>query len=156
MEEVLLKRYQGNLEHQETELVETFPPPCRADRLAFTAVTSVPPVAEGSSMSAEESPLASHLISTIAPSSVVYSGRTEMVEDNKDGIISDAHRVIAKRKVVLALGETSTNAFQIRRQVQSRHNFTLLLNLISLTLEAIVVIPDDDIQQSERDQWAIK
>ena len=130
-------------------MFETLPPARRADQLALTTAISVPPVAEDLSVSAEESPLAAQPISTIAPSSAACSGHTEMVEDIKDGIISDDRWVIAKRKVILAIGEASTDAFNIGRRVQSRHNFTRLLNMISSTLEAIVVIPDNDIQQNK-------
>lgn len=46
MDEVLLKCYQGKLEHRETDLVEILPPPHRADRLVLTIATLVPPVVE--------------------------------------------------------------------------------------------------------------
>lgn len=79
-----------------------------------------------------------------------------MVEDNKDGIISDIRQSISKRKVVLATGEASANVVNIGRRVQSRCNFTRLLNSISSTPEAVVVIPDNDVQQSEGERGAIK
>lgn len=53
------------------------------------------------------------------------------------------------------MGETYTDTFNIGRHIQSRRNFTRLLNSISSMPEAIVVIPDDDAQLSEGDQWAI-
>lgn len=79
-----------------------------------------------------------------------------MVEDNKDGIISDIRQAISKRKVVLAMGEASANVVNIGRRVQSRCNFTCLLNSISSTPEAVVVIPDNGVQQSEGERGAIK
>lgn len=151
MDEVLRKCYQGKLKHRETDLVETLPSPYRADQLALTSSTSVSPVAEGLLASAGESPLAPQPISIVAPSSASCSGHTEIVEDSKDSIISNAPRVIAKRKVDLAMGEASTGAFNIGRRIQSRRNFARVMNSISSTSEAIVVIPNDDIQQFEGD-----
>lgn len=133
MDEVLRKRYHEKLEHRETDLVKTLPPPRRANCLVLTVVTSIPPVAEGSSASGEYSHLAPQPILIVAPSFGACSSHTKMVEDSKDGIISDARRVIAKRKVILVMGETSNSAFNIRRSVQSRRTFTRLLNSISST-----------------------
>lgn len=82
MDEVLRKHYQAKLEHQETDLVETLPPPRWADWLAITAATSVSPVAEGWSASAGGSPLAPQPMSTMAPSSAACSGHAEIGEDN--------------------------------------------------------------------------
>lgn len=56
----------------------------------------------------------------------------------------------------MAMGEAITDAFNIGKRVQSRRNFTRLLNSISSTPEAIVVIPDDNVQQSEGNQGATK
>lgn len=138
------KRYQGNLEHRETDLVETLPPPRRANRLALTA-TPVPPMVEASSTSIGEPPLAVWTISAVVPPSATCSGLMEVVEDSKDGIISEVRRAIAKRKAILAMGETSTDAFNMRRRVQSRRNFTRLLNSISFTPEVVFMIPDNDV-----------
>ena len=88
MDEVLQKRYWRMLEHRETDLVETFPPTCWADRLSVTTSLVSPVV---------EPPLAAQPILIVAPSSAVGSGHTEVVEDSNDGIISDVRRVIAKR-----------------------------------------------------------
>lgn len=52
--------------------------------------------------------------------------------------------------------ETSSNVFNIGRRVQLRRNFTRLLKSISSTPKVVVVIPDDETQQSEGDQGAIK
>lgn len=79
-----------------------------------------------------------------------------MVEDSRDDIISDAHQVFAKWKSILAMGEVSTGALKIGKRVQSRRNFTHLLNSISSTPEVIVVIPDDDVEQYEGSQGATK
>lgn len=100
--------------------------------------------------------MANRPISTVIPPSATYSGHTKVVEDSKDGIISDARWAIAKRKSILAIRETFNDAFNIGRRVQSRHNFTRLLNSISYTPKAVVVIPDDDAQQFEGDRGVIK
>lgn len=97
-------------------------------------------------MTIGECPLAARPITKATPPSVACSGHTEVLEDNKDGISYNFWPTIDKRKVVLAMGETSTNVFNIGRQVKSRHNFSRLLNSISSTSEAIFVIPDDDTQ----------
>lgn len=109
-------------------------------------VTPTPLVANGSSVSAGEPPLAARPISTIAPPSGAFPGPTEVVEDSRDDIISDAHRVFSKWKAILAIGEVYTGALKIGKRVQSRRNFTHLLNSISSTPEVIVVIPDDDVE----------
>lgn len=77
-----------------------------------------------------------------------------MVEDSKDGIISDVRRSMAKRKSILAKRDASYDVFNIRRRVQSRRNFPSLLSSISSTPEAITMIPDDDTQQFEVNQGA--
>lgn len=121
MDEVLRNRYRGKLEHRETDLVESLPPPCHIDQLALTAATPSPPVTEGTSASVEETPLTTCPISTVAPTVRAYSSSAEVVKDSKDGIISDVRRVQAKRKAVLAMGEAFTGALNIGKRVQSSY-----------------------------------
>lgn len=79
-----------------------------------------------------------------------------MVEDNKDGIVSTVRRVMAKRKVDQAMGEPSpgSGSSQIGRHIMQRHKFPRLISLISSDPGSVVVILNDDVQQSKGYQGA--
>lgn len=84
-------------------------------------------------------------VSLISPvASPLY---TEVVEINKDGIISNIRRAMAKRNVVLAMGESSSNVgtLNVGRQIQHRCGLTNLLSSLSSTPEGVVVIPDNSV-----------
>lgn len=117
MDKVLRKRYRGKLEHRETDLIDRLPPPRRLDQIALTAALPVPPVVREGSSSDGVNPLAIHRISTVVPlgrSRPIYA---EEDEDNKDGVISDVRHMHAKRKAILALGETVTGAPNVAKLV---------------------------------------
>lgn len=149
MDEVLWKRYRGKLEWREVDLVNCLHPPRWLYQLDFTAAMYVPPAAEEGSSSADVDPLAARPISAIILLGSVHRSSADSDDDNKEGIISDVRLMHAKRKVVLAMGEIVTSVPTVAKRVQTRRSFSYLLNSISSTPVAIVVIPDHDIQQSE-------
>lgn len=89
------------------DLVDCLPPPHRLDQLALTTAMPVPTVAGEGSSSTEVNPLAARPISVIMSLGGAHHSSAENDEDKKDGIISDVRRMQAKRKVVLAMGETA-------------------------------------------------
>lgn len=117
MDEVLQKRYRGKLECREVDLVNRLPLPHRLDQLALTAAMLVPLAAGEGSSPAQVNPLAARLISAIMPSSGAHHSSAESDEDHKDSIISDVRRMQAKRKVVLAMGETFTSVPNVAKRV---------------------------------------
>lgn len=64
-----------------------------------------------------EGPLVSRPTITVAPSLIVDYGRTEVVKDNKDDIISKFWWAMFKRKAILAMGEASSNVLNIRMSI---------------------------------------
>lgn len=79
-----------------------------------------------------------------------------MVEDSKEGIVSSVRRAKARRKAVQVMGEPSpgNGSSQIGRCVMQRRGFARLISSISFDPGGVVVIPDDDAQQSEGYQGA--
>lgn len=104
----------------------------------------------------EADPLAVCPISSVMTLDGAHHTSTRGDEDSKDGIIFDARRLQAKRKAILAMGEAVTGAPNVVNRVQTRRRFSCLLSSISLSPAAIVVIPDDDAQQSEGIGGALK
>lgn len=149
MDKVPRKRYHGKLECWEVDLVDRLPLPRQLDQLALTAAMSTPPVAGEGSSSVKLNPLVSRPILAIMPLGGAHHSSAESDEDNKDGINSDVWRIQAKRKAILAMGETVIGVPNFVKQVQTKHSFSRLLNSISSTLAAIILIPDDDTQWSE-------
>lgn len=72
---------------------------------------------EGSVATIQEHPLISQPITVVAPPPVANLSHAKMVEDKKYNIISDAWQAINNRKVVLAMGETSSVVFNIDRNI---------------------------------------
>lgn len=108
----------------------------------------LPVVREGSS-SARVKPLTVHPISIVVPPGGARPISAEEDEGNKDGMISDVRRMQAKIKAIMAMGKAVTGAPNVAKRVPIRRTFTRLLDSKSLTRAAIVVIPDDDVRQSE-------
>lgn len=149
MDEVPRKRYHGKLECWEVDLVDRLPMPRQLDQLALTVDMSTPPAAGEGSSSVKLNPLVAHPISAIMPLGGSHHSSAESDEDNKDGINSDVRRIQAKRKVILAMAETVIGVPNVTKRVQTKHIFSRLLNSISSTLAAIILIPYDDTQWSE-------
>lgn len=83
---------------------------------------------------------------------------TKVVEDNKNDIISNVRRAMAKQNVVLAMGESSfdVDTLNVGRRIQQRHGLARLLNSLSSTPKRVVAIPDDDMHRSEGNQRVFK
>lgn len=75
---------------------------------------------ESSSTTIGEQPLIDQPITMVAPSPIIDPNHVEMVEDSKEEIISDVWWAMAKRIVVLAMREASSDVFNIERRVQSK------------------------------------
>lgn len=75
------------------------------------------------------------------------------MEEELEGI-----KAMAKWKAVLARRKTfsGVGTANIGRRVQQRRGLARLLDSISSNLEGVVVIPDGDVQQSNRNEGAFK
>lgn len=93
---VIRKWYQGKLEYQDVNLRETFPAPYMFNFLVVTSPLVVQTV-EVSSASNGECLVDSLPISTVVGRTPAKSPCTEVVEDNKEGIISNIQHAKLKR-----------------------------------------------------------
>lgn len=145
MDEVLRKCYHGKLEHWEANLVKILPSPHWIDQFALTAASPTSPTT-GGGLSSEADPLSAHPISSVMSLGGVRPSSAESSEDNKEGIILDARCMQAKREVMMAMGEPATGVSNVAKRVQTRRDFSCLLNSITSAPSGVVVIPDDDNQ----------
>lgn len=99
------------------DLIDRLPPPRWLDQLAMNTAMPIPQkITEGSS-SAEADPLAVRPISSVMPLGGAHPASAVDDEDSKDGIISDARRLQAKKKALLAMGEQVTGAPNVSMHV---------------------------------------
>lgn len=129
-------------------MVESLPPHRRIDQLSLTAALPTYPTT-GVGLSSEAKPLSALPISAIMPFGGVRPSFAESSEDSKEGIILDALRMQAKRKVMMAMGKPAIGVPNVANRFQTKHIFSRLLNSIASALSGVVLIPDDDSQQSE-------
>lgn len=97
--------------------IDHLPQPRRFDQLALIAAMPIPPTTREDSLSAEVDPLVVLPISAVTPLGGAYPTSADDDEDSKDGIISDARRLQAKKKALLAMGEQVTGAPNVSMHV---------------------------------------
>lgn len=146
MDSVLRKQYHGKLEHRVVTLHEVLPPP---GRLSAPTVASPQPVESSSATGDQPAPDVSLCPELIPRSS--GEALTDDVVDSKDGIIANIHRVAEKGKVAQAISNpvSGGSSLQISRHVVQRRGLMRLLSSMPPHHGDVLVIPNDDVQQSE-------
>ncbi|CAH1433092.1 unnamed protein product [Lactuca virosa] len=115
------------------------------------AVTSAPPQPIGSSTASESHPGPHIIVTPAATSRPPIEPITDNTVDSKIEITASVRRVAEKRKVVQAMsgpapeGSSGPNG----RRVMQRRGLMRLLSSASSHSGDVLVIPGDDIQQSE-------
>lgn len=146
MDSVLRGRYKGKLLHRVVPLYETLPPPHR-----FSVVIPVSHRPIGSSTTSEGRP-GSHTVVTpaVASPGPTRSAADDAV-DSKFGIVTNARRFAEKRKVIQAMSGPAPEGSSgpIGRWVMQCRGLMRWLSSPSSDPTDVLVIPDDDIQQSK-------
>ncbi|CAH1437667.1 unnamed protein product [Lactuca virosa] len=139
-------RYQRKLEHRVVPLYETLPPPRR-----LGVVTSAPPQPVGSSTASESQPGPHTVVTPAATSRPPVEPITDNAVDSKTKITATVRQVAEKRKAVKAMigPAPEGSSGPIGQRVMQRRGLMYLLSSASSHSGDVLVIPDDDVQQSE-------
>ncbi|CAH1433873.1 unnamed protein product [Lactuca virosa] len=119
--------------------------------MVSSAVTSAPPQPVGSSTASEIQPGPHTVVTPAATSRPPVEPITDNAVDSKIGITANIRRVAERRKVVQAMSGPAPEGSSgpIGRRVMQRRSLMHLLSSVTSHSRDVLVIPNNDVQQSE-------